>query len=119
MAPNNPDKFTRCFADFVNYLNVVEPYYMQSGVLDVRIGISSDDSGGLHFWVQQCVCMPDAHDNQRFQRIFARIDNLVRDLNFCRSFVDDKIVHTYELFDQEGDLRFMVVRGGLAGDNDD
>ena len=38
MAPNNSDKFTRCFADFVNYLNVVEPYYMQSGVLDVRIG---------------------------------------------------------------------------------
>ena len=63
---------------------------MQSGVLDVRIGFSSDDSGGLHFWVQQRVCMPDGHDDQRFQRIFARIDNLVRDLNLCHSYVDYK-----------------------------
>ena len=63
--------------------------------------------------------MPDAHDNQRFQRIFARIDNLVRDLNFCRSFVDDKIEHTFELFDQDDKLRYSVVRIGLGCGLDD
>lgn len=118
MAPNNSDKFTRCFADFVKYLNVVEPYYMQFGVLDARVGFATDDSGELHFWIQDRVGLPDGHDNQRYQRIFARVDNLVRDLNFCRSFVDDKIEHTFDLFDQEGEMRYAVVRYHLGGLDD-
>ena len=63
--------------------------------------------------------MPDGHDDQRFQRIFARIDNLVRDLNLCHSYVDYKIEHTFDLFDQEGELRYAVVRIGSGCGLDD
>ena len=104
------DKFTRCFGDFVKYLNVVEPFDRQDGVLDARVGIASDQSGDLCFWMQDCVVAPDEDDRLRFHRIELRVVSLLCDLNSCRTFVDDKIEHTFDLCDQDGKLRFEAVR---------
>lgn len=118
MALSKPDKFTRCFADFVKYLNVVEPYEMQFGRLSARVGFASDDCGKLHFWTQDWVCPSSDVDNTRYARFFERTDKLVYDLNNCRSFVDDKIKHTFDIYDKDDGLCFEVVRIGSGVDSD-
>lgn len=112
MASLKDDEFTRCFADFVKFLNVVEPYEMQSGILDCRIGFMSSDAGDLTCWMQDLMARPDCCDLIRYSAVYDRVDRFVRDLNRCRSFADDKIAHTFDLFDQNGCLNFLGVDYG-------
>ena len=111
MASKKSDKFTRCFADFVKYLNVVEPFDRQDGILDCRIGFITHDTGELVFWMQDLIVSCDPDNEARYSAVFDRVDRLVHDLNRCRSFVDDKIVHTFDLYDANcEELHFKEFR---------
>lgn len=112
MASIKDDKFMRFFDDFVSYLNCVEPFDAQSGILDARIGFVSREGGILSFWMHDCIIGPDEFDQARYSAIFDRVDRFVRDLNVSHSFADDKIARLFDLYDQDGQLRFGVMNNG-------
>ena len=107
--------FSSCFVDFVRYLDVVEPYDFQSGVLDARVGFSSDDDGCLRFWMQDLVFPIHPYDEERYFAVYDRVSRFVRDLNRCSIFVDDRIVRTFDIFDRDGCLCFEEIKGVYHG----
>lgn len=61
--------------------------------------------------MQDLMVFPNNFDKARYTAVFERVERLVHDLNRCHSFADDKIVHTFDLYDANcEELHFKEFR---------
>lgn len=112
MVAVKPGKFVGCITDFVRYLNVVERYDRLDAVLNMRVGFCSYPDGKIGFWCQDFVYGSTEADEARFYRVVERVAGLVVDLNRLGTFSDEKIAHTFDIFDQGTKICLEVVGHG-------